>query len=117
MLARVLHCTGERIHKADETSNSAGGVRKRMDPASMDWRHEASCRDVDPELFFPIGSTGPALSQIEAARAICGTCDVQAPCLEWALATGQDAGIWGGMTEEERRAVRRDRVVRQRVAV
>ena len=88
-----------------------------MDPTSMDWRHEASCRDVDPELFFPIGTTGPALAQIEAARAICGTCAVQAPCLEWALSTGQDAGIWGGMTEEERRAARRDRVVGQRLAV
>ena len=42
---------------------------------------------------------------------------MQQPCLEWALQTGQDAGIWGGMTEEERRAARRDRVVRQRVAV
>lgn len=88
-----------------------------MDPTMMDWRHDASCRDVDPELFFPIGTTGPALAQIEAARAICGSCAVQDSCLEWALATGQDAGIWGGVTEEERRTIRRDRAVRQRVAV
>jgi len=83
----------------------------------MDWRHDASCRDVDPELFFPIGTTGPALAQIEAAKAICGMCVVNAPCLEWALATGQDAGIWGGLTEEERRTIRRDRSTRERVAV
>ena len=101
----------------NEDVTNAGEGLSRVDPNSMDWRHEASCRDVDPELFFPIGAAGPALAQIEAARAICGTCAVQQPCLEWALATGQDAGIWGGMTEEERRAVRRDRVVRQPVAV
>jgi WhiB family redox-sensing transcriptional regulator len=84
----------------------------------MDWRHQASCRDVDPELFFPVGTTGPALAQIEAAKAICGTCAVIQECLEWALATGQDAGIWGGLTEEERRLLRRDRGIQpQRVAV
>lgn len=107
----------ESVLTTTRTMHTAGGVEERVDPTSMDWRHEASCRDVDPELFFPIGSTGPALSQIEAARAICGSCSVQAPCLEWALTTGQDAGIWGGMTEEERRTARRDRAVRQRVAV
>lgn len=80
----------------------------------MDWRHSAACRDVDPEIFFPVGATGPALAQIEAAKAICGTCAVNGDCLEWAIMTGQDAGIWGGTTEEERREVRRSR---QRVAV
>ena len=95
----------------------AGGESDMVDPNSMDWRHDASCRDVDPELFFPIGTTGPAMAQIEAARAICGTCSVQQPCLEWAISTAQDAGIWGGMTEEERRSVRRERVIGARVAV
>lgn len=83
---------------------------------SMDWRHDASCRDVDPELFFPIGTSGPALAQIAAAKAICEMCAVREPCLEWALETGQDAGIWGAMTEEERRTMRRTRAS-QRVAV
>lgn len=83
---------------------------------SMDWRHEASCRDVDPELFFPIGTSGPALAQIEAAKAICEMCSVREPCLMWAIETAQDAGIWGGMTEDERRTVRRSRSS-QRVAV
>ena len=82
---------------------------------AMDWRHGAACRDIDPEIFFPIGATGPALSQIQAAQAICGTCNVQKDCLEWALETGQDAGIWGGMTEDDRREMRRG--ARQRVAV
>jgi WhiB family redox-sensing transcriptional regulator len=81
----------------------------------MDWRHQAACRDIDPEIFFPVGTTGPALAQIEAAQSICRTCLVQDECLRWAIETGQDAGIWGGMTEEERREVRRG--ARQRVAV
>lgn len=88
-----------------------------MDPNAMDWRHEAACRDVDPEIFFPVGTSGPALAQIEAAKAICETCGVREPCLEWALRTGQDSGVWGGLTEDERRALRRDRAVRQRLAV
>ena len=88
-----------------------------MESISMDWRHQASCRDVDPEIFFPIGSTGPALAQIEAAKAICGMCAVREPCLEWAIETAQDSGVWGGLTEEERRTLRRTRATRQRVAV
>lgn len=81
----------------------------------MDWRHQAACRDADPEIFFPVGASGPALAQVEAAKAVCGTCDVRDPCLEWALETSQDAGVWGGATEDERRTVRR--AARQRIAV
>ncbi|MFC0037495.1 MULTISPECIES: WhiB family transcriptional regulator [Actinomadura] len=73
----------------------------------MDWRHRAACRDVDPELFFPIGNTGPALLQIEEAKQVCRRCDVTDACLRWALESGQDAGVWGGMGEDERRAVKR----------
>jgi WhiB family redox-sensing transcriptional regulator len=75
----------------------------------MEWVHRAKCKDEDPELFFPIGTTGPAAAQIEAAKAICAQCEVRVHCLEWALATGQDAGVWGGMSEEERRALGRAR--------
>ncbi|MEX1047375.1 MAG: WhiB family transcriptional regulator [Actinomycetota bacterium] len=75
----------------------------------MDWVHKAKCREEDPELFFPIGTTGPAAEQVDAAKAICMICPVRLDCLEWALATGQDAGVWGGMSEEERRALRRAR--------
>ena len=75
----------------------------------MEWVHRARCKDEDPELFFPIGTTGPAASQIAAAKAVCLRCDVRAECLEWAMATGQDAGVWGGLSEEERRALRRAR--------
>ncbi|MFC5752025.1 WhiB family transcriptional regulator [Actinomadura rugatobispora] len=73
----------------------------------MDWRHRAACRDVDPELFFPIGNTGPALLQIEEAKQVCRRCDVTESCLAWALESGQDSGVWGGMGEDERRALKR----------
>ena len=72
-----------------------------------DWRNRSACRESDPELFFPIGTTGMAVEQIEVALRICAGCAVAAECLEFALATNQDSGIWGGRTEEERRKVRK----------
>jgi WhiB family redox-sensing transcriptional regulator len=68
----------------------------------MDWRHRAVCREEDPELFFPIGNTGTALLQIEEAKAVCRRCPVMERCLEWALLTREGAGVWGGMSEDER---------------
>jgi len=77
-----------------------------MTSINADWRHRAACRDEDPELFFPVGNTGPALLQIEDAKAVCRRCDVVDQCLQWALESGQDAGVWGGMSEDERRALK-----------
>jgi WhiB family transcriptional regulator, redox-sensing transcriptional regulator len=71
------------------------------------WFDLAACREVDPEIFFPIGTTGAALIQVEQARAVCTRCPVAAECLDRALSTGQDHGVWGGTTPEERRALRR----------
>lgn len=73
----------------------------------MDWRSRAACLTEDPELFFPIGNTGPALVQIEEAKAICRQCPVIDTCLKWAMETSQDAGVWGGMSEDERRSLKR----------
>jgi WhiB family redox-sensing transcriptional regulator len=72
-----------------------------------DWRHRAACRDEDPELFQPIGSTGPALLQIEDARAVCLRCPVREACLNWALTAPIEHGVLGGMSEDERRALKR----------
>jgi len=74
---------------------------------SGDWRDQAVCLGKDPELWFPIGNTGPAILQIETAKAWCRTCPVMSTCLRWALDTGQDAGVWGGLSEDERRALKR----------
>ncbi|MFG1846721.1 WhiB family transcriptional regulator [Micromonospora carbonacea] len=65
------------------------------------------CRDEDPELFFAVGTSGPALTQIEQAKAVCRRCPVVDQCLQWALSGGVDDGVWGGMSEDERRAVKR----------
>lgn len=73
----------------------------------MDWRHRAICRDEDAELFFPVGTSGPALLQIAEAKTVCRRCPVVSECLAWALDSGQDAGVWGGMSEDERRALKR----------
>jgi WhiB family transcriptional regulator, redox-sensing transcriptional regulator len=76
----------------------------------VDWRHEALCRDEDPELFFPIGIGPEAQLQATAAKSICRRCPVMDPCREWALETGQNEGVWGGLDEDERRALRRRRL-------
>jgi WhiB family redox-sensing transcriptional regulator len=47
------------------------------------------------------------LLQIEEAKAVCRRCDVREACLQWALESGQDAGVWGGLSEDERRALKR----------
>lgn len=80
----------------------------------MDWRHRAACLSRDPELFFPVGNTGPALQQIEEAKKVCVQCNVREQCLSWALDAGQDHGVWGGMGEDERRAIKR-RAARSRL--
>ena len=67
----------------------------------MDWRHKAVCRDEDPELFFPVGNSGPALAQIADAKLVCNRCPVTTECLSWALESGQDAGVWGGASEDD----------------
>ncbi|MFJ6728729.1 MULTISPECIES: WhiB family transcriptional regulator [unclassified Streptomyces] len=72
-----------------------------------DWRQQAACRHEDPELFFPIGTSGPSLLQTQQAKAVCGGCPVRESCLEWALETDQTLGVWGGTSENERRAMRR----------
>ncbi|MGY1583847.1 WhiB family transcriptional regulator [Streptomyces sp. MN13] len=72
-----------------------------------DWRMSAACRVEDPELFFPIGNTGPALLQIEEAKSVCRRCPVVERCLEWALEMGQNDGVWGGLSEDERRSLKR----------
>lgn len=76
--------------------------------SGSDWRHRAACRNVDPDLFFPVGASGPALAQIERAKAVCTGCPVVAECLAFALVALPE-GIAGGMTFAERARARGDR--------
>ena len=80
------------------------------------WREHAACATVDSDLFFPVGVTGPAVGQIAAAKAVCSGCPVRSECLEFAIATNQEYGVWGGTSEEERRALRRAWRARRRYA-
>ena len=72
----------------------------------MNWRNRATCLQEDPELFFPVGSTGPAIVQMEKARVVCRRCGVIETCLSWAMDSGQDAGVWGALSPDERRVLR-----------
>lgn len=93
------------------SNTSQGLLQRQPDAVDTNWRGYAACRDVDPDLFFPLGTSGASLPQIEQAKQICRTCPVSAPCLRWALDSG-DAGVWGGTTEDERRSHRQLRVRR-----
>jgi len=79
----------------------------------INWRDHAACRETDVDLFFPIGTTGPALTRIDAAKRVCQTCPVQAQCLSWALDYGVSDGVWGGATPEERRSIRSMLIVKR----
>ena len=72
-------------------------------PRGEDWRSAAACQDTDPDLFFPVSGSGKSLEQVDRAKAICAACPVRRDCLAFALRIGQADGIWGGLTEEERR--------------
>jgi WhiB family transcriptional regulator, redox-sensing transcriptional regulator len=77
---------------------------------TMDWRGYAACRYADPRLFFPAGTDGPAQVEANRAKQVCAGCPVQAACLDSALSSGYETGVWGGTTEGERRALRAQRV-------
>jgi WhiB family transcriptional regulator, redox-sensing transcriptional regulator len=74
----------------------------------MNWRDKAACRGMETDLFFPVGTTGCAVDQTGKAKAVCAACPVRTHCLTYAIETGQE-GIWGGLAEDERRALRRKR--------
>ncbi len=76
-------------------------------PVDTDWRDLAACRDSEPALFFPVGTTGPAVEQIAAAVEICMSCLVREDCLQYALETNQESGVWGGYPEDDRRRLRK----------
>jgi WhiB family transcriptional regulator, redox-sensing transcriptional regulator len=71
---------------------------------TVNWRQRSACRGLDPEIFFPATD-----EEAEEAKAICAVCPVRQMCLEHALAAREREGVWGGLTERERR-----RVIRQR---
>jgi len=93
--------------KAIGMQNQAlGHVTVAWRASGPSWLSAAACRSTDPELFFPLSESGPALDQIAEAKMICAACPVRHQCLEFALRT-RSQGIWGGLTELERHAAAR----------
>jgi WhiB family redox-sensing transcriptional regulator len=74
---------------------------------SDEWWGLAACRDAEPELFFPISDTAASRNTIMRAKQVCAACPVQSQCLSYALRHRQEQGIWGGLTEDERRLASR----------
>jgi WhiB family redox-sensing transcriptional regulator len=79
----------------------------RAHTSTQDWRSLGRCLDEDPDLFFPVGNTGPAVLQVREAKDVCRQCEVREQCLSWALGAHLDDGVWGGLDGDERRALRR----------
>jgi WhiB family redox-sensing transcriptional regulator len=84
-----------------------------LNPGLLDaeraWQERANCLGVDPDLFFP--ERGASTRE---AKAVCWGCEVRGDCLEYALRHGEKFGIWGGLSERERRRVRRQRAIERR---
>ena len=79
------------------------------------WFCRAACRALPTELFFPAGELDDqAVEQAEEAKAVCAQCPVRVACLEFAIATNQPYGIWGGANTSERRSIRRRRQAERR---
>ena len=78
-------------------------------PEERSWHDQANCLGVDPDLFFP--ERGASTRE---AKEVCRGCVVREACLEYALTNGEKFGIWGGMSERERRRLRRARALARR---
>ena len=82
---------------------------RKIDVFDRSWQDQANCLGVDPDLFFP--ERGASTRE---AKEVCRGCVVRLECLEYALANGEKFGIWGGMSERERRRIRRARALARR---
>jgi WhiB family redox-sensing transcriptional regulator len=77
-----------------------------LESGAKSWQRQANCMGVDPDLFFP--ERGASTRE---AKEVCRGCVVREDCLEFALANGEKFGIWGGLSERERRKIRRRRAL------
>ncbi|MCI1983847.1 MAG: WhiB family transcriptional regulator [Bifidobacteriaceae bacterium] len=86
---------------AEETDDAMWGLFAGRDDTS--WHHKALCAQTDPEAFFPEKGGSAAV-----AKAICAQCEVREQCLKWAIEQDERFGIWGGMSERERRRYKKN---------
>lgn len=73
------------------------------------WQVDANCKDVDPDIFFPDRG-----ASTRKAKELCNACEVQEHCLEYAIVNAEKFGIWGGLSERERRKIRKERGLTRR---
>ncbi len=83
---------------------------------SDEWWSAAACRSAEPDLFFPISATSASGATIQRAKQVCASCPVSAQCLSYALRHRQEQGIWGGLTDDERRLLSRRQAASERRA-
>ena len=99
-------------HAGTYDAATIDGASERLDDElDRGWQDYANCLGVDPDLFFP--ERGASTRE---AKEVCRGCVVRQECLEYALANGEKFGIWGGMSERERRRIRRQRALQRRGA-
>jgi WhiB family redox-sensing transcriptional regulator len=99
------------------TTATTTDTRRATKPAAQtttDWLSNGPCRTEDPEIFFPVGDGKEAARKAAEAKAVCQRCPVQERCLQWALESRQDTGVWGGMSEKERRRLHGRKAYRTR---
>jgi WhiB family redox-sensing transcriptional regulator len=82
------------------------GVTAQTSGAEPDWRVRGACLDLDPDDFFPVGNERALVRQYENARRACRACSVSTQCLQFALDSHTDFGMWGGYTPRERQRMR-----------
>lgn len=92
------------------TAPTRRATRNAAQP-DRDWRTRKACSLEDADLFF-----STAAAQTEMAKAVCATCPVRLQCLQWALESGQNSGVWGGLSEDERRLMKKPGRTRARGA-
>ncbi|MGH7203716.1 MAG: WhiB family transcriptional regulator [Candidatus Levyibacteriota bacterium] len=100
---------GGNVHPDADTFRFRGDARRTPAVPLADWRHRGACSKEDPELFSPPDNTRSrsATQQIAKAKAVCHGCPVATECLHWALRAGEERGIWGGLSGDERQALKR----------
>jgi WhiB family redox-sensing transcriptional regulator len=101
----VITRVGELVHRT---------LIEALAVDDLSWQDYSNCRGADADLFFPERG-----ASTRKAKSICGACQVQAECLEFAIANSEKFGIWGGLSERERRKIRKERAIaaRRRQAV
>jgi len=107
---KPVTATGSTGRSTGERRINTMGIIAKPD-LDTDWKDSSNCLGVDPDLFFP--ERGASTRE---AKEVCRGCIVREDCLEYALLNGEKFGIWGGMSERERRRIRRQRALERQAA-